>query len=165
MSTEVADGTATRGLKRSQVRLITVFFMIYILVSGGSFGIEDMVSSSGPGLTILLLLLLPIFWSLPMALVASELGSALPDGPEIDLGVANQSGKSVTAYARAADFDATSCVSNTFETEWPPRSGQLQSFPEVDRAEWFAVDEARRRLVKGQVIFLDRLLARLGQSP
>ncbi len=58
--------------------LVTVFFMIYILVSGGSFGIEDMVSSSGPGLTILLLILLPIFWSLPMALIASELGSALP---------------------------------------------------------------------------------------
>ena len=67
-----------RSLKRSNIRLITVFFMIYILVSGGSFGIEDMVSSSGPGLTILLLVLLPVFWSLPMALVASELGSALP---------------------------------------------------------------------------------------
>ena len=78
MSTEVATGAATRSLKRSQVRLVTVFFMIYILVSGGSFGIEDMVSSSGPGLTILLLILLPIFWSLPMALIASELGSALP---------------------------------------------------------------------------------------
>jgi len=58
--------------------MVTVFFMIYILVSGGSFGIEDMVSSSGPGLTLLLLILLPIFWSLPMALIASELGSALP---------------------------------------------------------------------------------------
>jgi amino acid transporter len=78
MSTEVSAATATRGLKRSQVRLVTVFFMIYILVSGGSFGIEDMVSSSGPGLTIILLILLPVFWSLPMALVASELGSALP---------------------------------------------------------------------------------------
>ena len=78
MSTEVSAGTATRSLKRSQVRLVTVFFMIYILVSGGSFGIEDMVSSSGPGLTLLLLILLPIFWSLPMALIASELGSALP---------------------------------------------------------------------------------------
>jgi amino acid transporter len=78
MSTEVSAGTATRSLKRSQVRLITVFFMIYILVSGGSFGIEDMVSSSGPGLTLLLLILLPVFWSLPMALIASELGSALP---------------------------------------------------------------------------------------
>ena len=52
--------------------------MVYILVSGGSFGIEDMVSSSGPGLTLLLLLLLPLVWSLPMALVASELNSAIP---------------------------------------------------------------------------------------
>ena len=68
----------TRNLRRTQVRVVTVFFMIYILVSGGSFGIEDMVSSSGPGLTLLLLLLLPILWSLPMALIASELGSALP---------------------------------------------------------------------------------------
>ena len=78
MSTEVSADTATRSLKRSQIRLVTVFFMIYILVSGGSFGIEDMVSSSGPGLTILLLILLPIFWSMPMARIASELGSALP---------------------------------------------------------------------------------------
>jgi amino acid transporter len=70
--------TAAAGLKRARVRVITVFFMIYILVSGGSFGIEDMVSSSGPGLTLLLLILLPVFWSLPMALIASELGSALP---------------------------------------------------------------------------------------
>ncbi len=76
IATEPRD--AGRDLRRSSVRLITVFFMIYILVSGGSFGIEDMVSSSGPGLTILLLCLLPVFWSTPMALVASELGSALP---------------------------------------------------------------------------------------
>ena len=54
--------------------------MIYIFVSGGSFGIEEMVSSAGPGLTIILLLSLPLMWALPMALVASELGSALPDG-------------------------------------------------------------------------------------
>jgi len=77
MSTDTAT-KASRDLKRAQVRIITVFFMIYILVSGGSFGIEDMVSSSGPGLTLLLLILLPVFWSLPMALIASELGSALP---------------------------------------------------------------------------------------
>ena len=70
------SGAATSSARR--VRLITVFFMIYILVSGGSFGIEDMVSSSGPGLTLLLLVLLPVFWSLPMALIASELGSAMP---------------------------------------------------------------------------------------
>ncbi|HTX70877.1 MAG TPA: APC family permease [Thermoleophilia bacterium] len=78
MSVDVPTGETVRNLKRAQVRVITVFFMIYILVSGGSFGIEDMVSSSGPGLTILLLILLPVFWSLPMALIASELGSAIP---------------------------------------------------------------------------------------
>ncbi len=92
---------------------------------------------------------------------AEELGSPLPDRPEFDLGAAAQSGKSVTAFARAADFDAASCVSNTFEVEWPPRSGRLQSFPEVDRAEWFDLDTAREKLVKGQVVFLDRLHARL----
>jgi len=65
--------------KRTRVPLFSAFFMIYIFVSGGSFGIEEMISSAGPGLTILLLLALPVFWALPMALVASELGSALPE--------------------------------------------------------------------------------------
>ncbi|MET0967164.1 MAG: NUDIX domain-containing protein [Nakamurella sp.] len=92
---------------------------------------------------------------------AEELGSPLPDGPEVELGTANQSGKSVTIFARHADFDATSCVSNTFELEWPPKSGRLQSFPEVDRAEWFDLPTARVKLVKGQVVFLDRLAERL----
>jgi predicted NUDIX family NTP pyrophosphohydrolase len=92
---------------------------------------------------------------------AEELGSTLPDGPEFDLGSITQSGKSVLAFAREADFDASTCVSNTFEVEWPPRSGRLQEFPEVDRAEWFSVDEARNKLVKGQVAYLDRLLAQL----
>ncbi len=87
-----------------------------------------------------------------------ELGSAPPDGPEGHLGTANQSGKAVTIYTREADFDATSCRSNTFEIEWPPRSGRLQTFPEVDRAEWFGLATARQKLVKGQVVFLDRLL-------
>ena len=53
--------------------------MVYIFVSGGSFGIEEMVSSSGPGLTLLLLVTLPFFWAMPMALAACELGSAMPD--------------------------------------------------------------------------------------
>ena len=80
MELSTASETAAQGrsLKRARVRLVTVFFMIYILVSGGSFGIEDMVSWSGPGLTVILLIVLPFLWSLPMALVASELGSALP---------------------------------------------------------------------------------------
>ena len=78
MNEQITGTRPSASLKRARVRVITVFFMIYILVSGGGFGIEDMVSSSGPGLTLLLLLLLPVFWSLPMALVASELGSAIP---------------------------------------------------------------------------------------
>ena len=94
---------------------------------------------------------------------AEELGSPLPDGPEFELGSTTQSGKSVLAFARAADFDASTCVSNTFELEWPPRSGQMRTFPEVDRAEWFSVQEARSKLVKGQVVFLDRLLAHLAR--
>ena len=94
---------------------------------------------------------------------AEELGSILPAGPEFELGVATQSGKSVIAFARAADFDATTCASNTFEMQWPPRSGRMQSFPEVDRAEWFDVATARNKVVKGQVVFLDRLLAGLAR--
>jgi amino acid transporter len=78
MATEMQTALAGTRLKRNEVRVVTAFFMIFILVSGGAFGIEDMVSSSGPGLTILLLLLLPVFWSTPMALIAAELGSALP---------------------------------------------------------------------------------------
>ncbi|MGH8033935.1 MAG: APC family permease [Lysobacterales bacterium] len=78
MNSGFTNDPSKANLKRAKVRVITVFFMIYIFVSGGSFGIEDMVSSSGPGLTLLLLLLLPLFWSLPMALVAGELGSAIP---------------------------------------------------------------------------------------
>ncbi len=68
-----------RTTRRTRVPLFSAFFMIYIFVSGGSFGIEEMVASSGPGLTLLLLLTLPIIWALPMALIASELGSAMPD--------------------------------------------------------------------------------------
>ena len=63
-----------------------------------------------------------------------------------------------------ADFDAASCVSNTFEVQWPPGSGRMQAFPEVDRAEWFGLAEARIKLVKGQVVFLDRLAALLTVS-
>jgi len=95
---------------------------------------------------------------------AEELGSPLPAGPEFELGTAAQSGKAVVAYARAADFDATTCVSNTFELEWPPRSGRRQTFPEVDRAEWFDTGTARIKIVKGQVVLIDRLLAQLSSE-
>jgi predicted NUDIX family NTP pyrophosphohydrolase len=70
--------------------------------------------------------------------------------------------KIVTAFALEGDFDPATLRSNTFELEWPPKSGRMQSFPEVDRAQWFAPDEARRKILAGQSEFIDRLLARLG---
>jgi amino acid transporter len=69
----------TEQLRTVNIRLFAVVAMIFIFVSSGAFGIEDMVSWSGPGLTILMLLALPVFWAMPMALVCSELGSALPE--------------------------------------------------------------------------------------
>ncbi len=69
----------TEQLRTVNIRLFAVVAMIFIFVSSGAFGIEDMVSSSGPGLTLLMLLALPVFWAMPMAMVCSELGSALPE--------------------------------------------------------------------------------------
>lgn len=68
-------------------------------------------------------------------------------------------GKVVHAWAVEADFDASRLVSNTFLLEWPKGSGRQREFPEVDRAEWFDLAEARRRLLSGQVGFLDELAA------
>jgi predicted NUDIX family NTP pyrophosphohydrolase len=89
-----------------------------------------------------------------------ELGSAPPLATYRPLGsIKQQGGKLVTVWAVEGDFDASAAVSNTFEIEWPPRSGLLQSFPEVDRADWFTLDVARTKLVKGQIPFLDQLVA------
>ncbi|GAA4401792.1 NUDIX domain-containing protein [Tsukamurella soli] len=97
---------------------------------------------------------------------AEELGSPAPSGPTVPLGSVRQSGKTVTMFARPGDFDATSIVSNTFTLEWPPRSGRVAEFPEVDRAEWFDPDTARAKLVKAQAAFLDRLVEAVGgQGP
>ena len=68
------------GLKRVRMRLLTAVVVVFTLVCSGSFGMEDVVSSSGTGLTILMIIVLPFIWSIPMALVASELGSAIPEG-------------------------------------------------------------------------------------
>lgn len=90
-----------------------------------------------------------------------EMGSA-PRGEFVELGTIRQpSGKIVHAFAAESDFDVTGVTSNLFTLEWPPKSGKHGQFPEVDRAEWFSIDEARRRILKGQEPFLDRLLARL----
>jgi predicted NUDIX family NTP pyrophosphohydrolase len=94
-----------------------------------------------------------------------ELGTPVPASEFVPLGeLRTTSSKVLTVWAAAGDLDATTCVSNTFELEWPPRSGRIQQFPEIDRAAWFTLDEARMKLVKGQVGFLDRLQERLPPS-
>ena len=93
---------------------------------------------------------------------AEETGREAPDDPLIELGqITQKSGKLVLGWAVEGDLDPSTAVSNTFEMEWPPHSGVVQTFPEIDRVEWFALDEARRRLKAAQVPFLDRLEAAL----
>lgn len=97
-----------------------------------------------------------------------ETGSPPPDGPTSPLGELRQSsGKRITAWAIEGDFDAQSLKSNMFVMEWPPRSGRQAEFPEIDRADWFDTGTARRKLVKGQVPFvevLEEMLAARGCS-
>ena len=88
---------------------------------------------------------------------AEELGSSAPDGELRDLGTVRSGSKVIAAFALVGDLDADRVVSNTFELEWPPRSGRTQAFPEVDRAAWFDLDTARRKIVKSQRPFLDRI--------
>jgi predicted NUDIX family NTP pyrophosphohydrolase len=112
-------------------------------------------------------------WSIPKGLVAAgerplaaakrefaEETGYRPRGRFIPLGEARQpGGKVVHVWAVEGDWDAAKLQSDSFEMEWPPRSGRLQRFPELDRAAWFSVPEARKRILKGQAVFLDRLLA------
>jgi predicted NUDIX family NTP pyrophosphohydrolase len=91
-----------------------------------------------------------------------ELG-ADPDGAFVDLGMLTQpSRKEIIAWAVEGDFMVEELKSNTFELEWPPKSGKKRLFPEVDRAEWFGPQDARRKILPGQVEFIDRLVARIG---
>jgi predicted NUDIX family NTP pyrophosphohydrolase len=93
---------------------------------------------------------------------AEETGHKLPDTPLIELGeIRQKSGKLVLAWAAEGDLDTATATSNTYEMEWPPRSGRLQAFPEIDRVEWFKLDKARRKLKAAQIPFLDRLQAAL----
>jgi predicted NUDIX family NTP pyrophosphohydrolase len=95
-----------------------------------------------------------------------ETGQPVPAGGEpIELGTVKQpGGKLVTAWGVEGTLDADRIESNTFELEWPPRSGRLTAFPEVDRAAWLSVPEARVKILRGQAGFLDRLLAALGDG-
>ena len=93
-----------------------------------------------------------------------ELGSPVPAEELLPLGALRvTSAKVLAVWAAEGDLDATATRSNTFELEWPPRSGRVQEFPEIDRAAWFGLGEARAKLVKGQVPFLDRLRDAVGR--
>ena len=111
-------------------------------------------------------------WSIPKCEVAEneadvevarrefheELGVAAPDGEFSPLGeVRQKGGKGVRAWAVGGDLDVSRLRSNTFEIEWPPRSGKMREFPEVDRAGWFDLETARGKLLPAQREFLDRL--------
>lgn len=113
-------------------------------------------------------------WSIPKGLLepgereyetarrefAEEIGQPPPEGPMIELGeVRLASGKVVVAFAVEGDLDVATVTSNTFEMVWPPRSGRIQSFPEIDRAQWFVPADAKRKLNPAQAEFVDRLLA------
>ena len=94
--------------------------------------------------------------------VEPPLNGANGDRP-IELGtIVQKGGKVVHAWAIEGDLDPAAAVSNTFEMEWPPRSGRRQVFPEIDRVAWFEPDEARRRLKPTQVPFVDRLVEAVG---
>jgi predicted NUDIX family NTP pyrophosphohydrolase len=84
-------------------------------------------------------------------------------GDFLSLGELVQPGrKIVSAWAIEGDFDPSDLKSNLFEMEWPPKSGRKQSFPEVDRAQWFSPADARQKILKGQSEFITRLLETIG---
>jgi predicted NUDIX family NTP pyrophosphohydrolase len=91
-----------------------------------------------------------------------ETGHPAPDGESIELGeIRQKGGKLVEAWALEGDLDPATAHSNTFPFQWPPRSGRWITIPEIDRVDWFAPDEARRRIKETQIPFIDRLLEAL----
>ena len=86
-----------------------------------------------------------------------ELGLPVPDGPLLPLGDVRQSGKIVTAWALRADLDPATVRPGTFRMTWPPRSGRVQEFPELDRVEWLDLATAERKIVAAQRGLLGRL--------
>jgi predicted NUDIX family NTP pyrophosphohydrolase len=92
-----------------------------------------------------------------------EIGTAAPDVEYVKLGDFKQpSGKVITVFAAESDFVVEAIVSNTFELEWPPRSGKMRDFPEIDDARWYPVNVARLKVVKGQVQVVDALVEHVG---
>lgn len=99
-------------------------------------------------------------WKAAQREFAEEVGCPVPHGPRTDLGSCTQpGGKLLTVFAVHADLDITDARSNTFTIQWPPRSGRLREFPELDRVAWLPPGQARAKLLRGQRPFLDRLTA------
>ncbi|MDQ0912480.1 NUDIX domain-containing protein [Streptomyces canus] len=97
-------------------------------------------------------------WAAARREFQEELGLPPPDGEAVPLGEVRQTnGKVVTAWAIEADLDPATVVPGVFSMEWPPKSGRMREFPELDRVEWFGLDRARTVIVKAQAAFLDRL--------
>jgi predicted NUDIX family NTP pyrophosphohydrolase len=111
-------------------------------------------------------------WSIPKGLIddgeeplaaakrefSEELGLAAPEGEFVELGEVEQHNKKiVSAWAVEADMVVSDIKSNTFEMQWPPRSGKLQRFPEIDRAAWFGLAEASQKAIRGQAELFERL--------
>jgi predicted NUDIX family NTP pyrophosphohydrolase len=101
----------------------------------------------------------------PLACAIREFDEELgvrPEGKFMELGeIVQPSRKIVVAFAVEGAFDPATLKSNLFELEWPPKSGRMQSFPEIDRARWFTPDLAKVKILPGQQGFIDRLLAAL----
>jgi predicted NUDIX family NTP pyrophosphohydrolase len=94
---------------------------------------------------------------------AEELGQPVPATEFLPLGsVRQKSGKVVTVWAAEGDLDPDTCVSNTYEAEWPPRSGRIQTFPEIDRVAWMTPEDAKAVVIPAQAELFDRLVAAVG---
>ena len=92
-----------------------------------------------------------------------ETSAQLPTGDYLELGsVKTKSGKTIYAWAVEDDLDPSILRSNSFEIEWPPKSGQKQQFPEIDKFEWFTLPQARQKITTAQAAFLDKLCEILG---
>ena len=103
-------------------------------------------------------------WDVARREFEEETGHPAPAGEPIDLGeIRQKGGKLVVAWALAGDLDPEAARSNTFEFQWPPRSGTWITIPELDRVQWFAPDDARRRIKETQIPFIDRLVEALTQ--
>jgi predicted NUDIX family NTP pyrophosphohydrolase len=94
-----------------------------------------------------------------------ELGIRLAGEPQPLCSLRQSGGKLVEVFALEQDLDPTAIAGNEFEVEWPPRSGRMRRFPEVDRAGWFSLDAARRMVLKSQMPMLDAIAERIRDEP